>query len=347
MSSRATATSAPTPGEGGPPHDATKERTKNRSKERPKNRNLLDLPQFETGRRGPNGPETSIPTIDSPAAGSGLSSETAIEPVPAPKPAKVSKKRRTKTVLPRLHEEGGREHDERRAAQVAQQIQADAVWLAAVKKAEFKGPLWTTGAELLIAGAAETTKARIRSNGIFIDSAAMGRPVAASAYGRDKLIRCPADLDSLTWAITEKAWDRFSSEALAGGGWKPHRGATLESYFRGTCTQEFANAYTAWFTAYLKRSDALTDPITLSELLSQEGSLSLGHRAPPFMIDDDARAVLDRLTLIEQQAAVLGALGYTQVEAAHILETTPAAVWKRLARARTKLTPYYPEWSSR
>lgn len=238
------------------------------------------------------------------------------------------------------------ERHERENEQHSRLLAADAAWLAEVKEAHFKGPVFDSGADRLVLAAVAKIKARIRSGEMIQASAAAGRPVAAADAGLRQLRACDADLDALAWDVIDRAWRKFTTRALTEGGWDPTRGTTLTGYLQGFCTGEFKNAYMKWLPGFLQRNDVLAEPTTMSELLARDRSPTSTPQPPPFELDVDAQALLDHLDLPEQQAVVLIALGYKKNEAAAILDIGPKALSARLAKAKRLLQKHYPDWRS-
>ncbi|MDO9455221.1 sigma factor-like helix-turn-helix DNA-binding protein [Nocardioides sp.] len=214
--------------------------------------------------------------------------------------------------------------------------------MLAVKEAGYSGEPFDLGADLLIGSAVERVKAMVLTGRMFDECARLGRPVPSATAGLRQLRACPSDLDLLAWHVVERAWARFLRDALMSSKWNPEGGATLVQWLVGTCIQEFKDSYKQWLPGYLRRSDILVDPTSMTELLTNPSGIAAGRDAPPFYLDEEAEDLLEQLPDITQQTVVLIALGYSKTEVAAILGITPSAVRSQLARARTALDERYP-----
>jgi DNA-directed RNA polymerase specialized sigma24 family protein len=80
---------------------------------------------------------------------------------------------------------------------------------------------------------------------IFAQCAQRGIRGLRSEYDEDTRLT-PDDIEELASETVARALRSFHRSALVGGRWTLDGGATLKTYFIGTCLYEFANAYRLW-----------------------------------------------------------------------------------------------------
>ncbi|MFK0287981.1 hypothetical protein ACIQVL_46995 [Streptomyces sp. NPDC090499] len=142
--------------------------------------------------------------------------------------------------------------------------------------------------------------------------------------------------------------DTFRNNALAGGRWSPAKGASLKTYYVGSCVFAFRKVYEAWSRQYTNARRAQTytgsddDPVVA---LPDQRAADPCHTA---VVHDTIDRILPLLTTRELRAAVAwrGA-GCTQEEAAERAGLTVKAFEGRLARVRTKVRDQHTEGGAR
>jgi hypothetical protein len=132
------------------------------------------------------------------------------------------------------------------------------------------------------------------------------------------------------------AWEYFRTTALTKGGWKPDRGASLQTYFVGACILCFADVYGKWRRAHLL--DRAMDELPTDE--DKVLALSRNHPLDPCqqaVIQDEVRRAIGPMDDQLRRLVGLRAIGYPQHEAAEQIGITAKAAERRLARYRKRL----------
>jgi DNA-directed RNA polymerase specialized sigma24 family protein len=126
------------------------------------------------------------------------------------------------------------------------------------------------------------------------------------------------------------ALPRFRERALEGGGWRPEGGASLATYFMGTCVDVFPNEFRRWRAQGQRwRRQNARDTSVEAEHMVDPADLALTNL--------DAHEHLDSLSREEQVIVQLTMLGYSQEEIAELLGKPSArAVEGVLYRLRNK-----------
>jgi DNA-directed RNA polymerase specialized sigma24 family protein len=170
---------------------------------------------------------------------------------------------------------------------------------------------------------------------IFLQCAQKGIHGLRSEYDEDTRLT-PDDVEELASETVGRALKAFRRSALVGGGWTLDGGATLKTYFIGTCLYEFANTYRMW-SGERRRWRQGGD---LEATLYNQALVSTPEPADIIVALDSLRAILrqipsDRTRLV----LALTADGYTHSEIADILAdgATPRAVEGLLYRHRKAL----------
>lgn len=137
--------------------------------------------------------------------------------------------------------------------------------------------------------------------------------------------------------VIESAWRAFEKAAIRGKHWSPTGGASLRTWFIGTCALNFPRAYRTWSK---KRSDRLVDIARQHEIDFD----SLGGRLAEGLGDPSGLAILrrDLKKLVDQAQpdtkVILGLLlqEKTQAQIAAELGLTVRAVEGRIYRWRKR-----------
>jgi DNA-directed RNA polymerase specialized sigma24 family protein len=132
------------------------------------------------------------------------------------------------------------------------------------------------------------------------------------------------------------AWEYFRATALTEGGWRPDRGASLQTYFVGACILRFADVYGRWRRAHLL--DRAMDELPTDD--DKVLAVSRNHYLDPCqaaVIQDEVRRAITPMDDQLRRLVGLRAIGYPQHEAAAEIGITAKAAERRLARYRKRL----------
>lgn len=192
----------------------------------------------------------------------------------------------------------------------------------------FTGPEYTTFAAEFAAYGLAICRAWLASGIIFSFCARRGRPL-----GRPPDRWSPDDRHELALETVATALKEFRERALVGKLWSPDGGASLKTYFIGTCLFVFPNVFRTW-----RRGEDRWSQIDLAEATPEcEGA---SHDDPASIVSARV-AVAEELRLLDPRTAaviVLTAERYTQQEIAEILGMTIRAVEGVLNRHRRRLS---------
>jgi hypothetical protein len=133
------------------------------------------------------------------------------------------------------------------------------------------------------------------------------------------------------------AWDYFRATALVKGGWKPDRGASLQTYFVGACILRFADVYGKWRRAHLLDMAMDELPTDADGMLALSRNRSIDPCDAAVIQDEVHRAIGPMENTKLRRLVGLRAIGYLQREAAEQIGITPKAAERMLARYRKRL----------
>lgn len=200
-----------------------------------------------------------------------------------------------------------------------------------VRAAGFRGSLWRQLAEELARYGCGVLEA-------WLVSGVIGGKVTAEGHGglalpwrlRDLGAEAADTRAELAGETVAEALVLFRQK-LSDGQWDPAGGRSLASYFMGACLYCFPNVLRRWQRGEDRWANAWR---TMSaEAPSRETTVHPGH-------DVDAMIMLDELLTgsghREDAMVRLSVDGFTSVEIAHVLGSTPGAVRGVLKRWRTK-----------
>ncbi|MFD9082497.1 sigma-70 RNA polymerase sigma factor region 4 domain-containing protein [Streptomyces erythrochromogenes] len=77
--------------------------------------------------------------------------------------------------------------------------------------------------------------------------------------------------DEVVHAAVEYAVRTFTEEYLRDGRWNPDKGATMRTYFLGTCMYAFRDAFRNWAGRYRRSLFSAADPLVQAELYAPYG----------------------------------------------------------------------------
>jgi hypothetical protein len=176
--------------------------------------------------------------------------------------------------------------------------------------------------------------ASMRTGEIIRQCRAKGRPLedsyAVSTMSRDDRLEVAVE-------TTAKALKYFVDEVLKGGKWDHRKGATLRTYFIGTCLLQLPNVFNAWLAGQRRwGTPQIIDP----------GDQETAAR-PDSWSDPTAEAVIRRRATKEalesikdprtRKAAEMVMRGFSFAEAGKAAGLSAAAVEGRLYRLRRRL----------
>jgi hypothetical protein len=227
---------------------------------------------------------------------------------------------------PEEEDDGGllaaaRDEAERRAAESERRRKRDLDLRDELAREDFSGIGWDRFANDLARYGIAVMVVWMRTGRIFLECArAFGSQDKTKKVKKFGLPPTPLDWTDedradLAALVVTKALTTFKDKALRGGGWRYSGGATLTTYFIGTCTREFPNLYTQLISqraaaaargrAEQVTSETATRPADPAAVTIQEDEL---RRAMARIRDDRTRVVVQ-----------LKAAGYTHAEIAEAL----------------------------
>lgn len=160
---------------------------------------------------------------------------------------------------------------------------------------------------------------------IFPLAAQHGFRLAPTASELDRLRSDPAVREELAIMTVAKALDQFRSRALVGGGWTVDGGASLTTYFTGSCVFVFPNE----FRRYRRTEGPHVEP----DLIDRTSAPDPAGLVAGNLWVDDCLAKLDPRT---RAIVELSMNGYSHAEIVDLLdETSVRAVEGVLHRFRT------------
>jgi hypothetical protein len=146
----------------------------------------------------------------------------------------------------------------------------------------------------------------------------------------DELHRDPDARDELAAMTVAVALPQFREQALVGGGWRYDRGASLTTYFMGSCLNVFPNEFRKWRAQRQRwNQQNRSDTNCESDYLRDPAELAVSNL--------HAREYLDALDPRTRAIVDLTIDGYSQEEIVELLrEKSVRAVEGVLSRWRTK-----------
>ena len=225
-------------------------------------------------------------------------------------------------------------------AQVADntRLEADQRLMGELRLGGFQGPAYELFEAELAAYAFPVLMSWMHSGKIFQECVLKGRPVPVETARLDGWQRWDRDdqveIANLTIAYALKY---LREKVLIPGKWDPAYGATIKTYFIGTCTLQFPNQFVSVMTGQL-RWDRTHSPQAQADAVAQ-------LRMPSSAEHDPERAAVIRRTIIEvmgtmdhelRTAALLISRGHTYAEAAEELGISAAALSERFRRFRRR-----------
>ncbi|MEO3939419.1 sigma factor-like helix-turn-helix DNA-binding protein (plasmid) [Dermatophilaceae bacterium Soc4.6] len=213
-------------------------------------------------------------------------------------------------------------------AERVDRLLADANLVADLQAAGYGGREWQLTAEELARYGVDVLCSWIRKGTIYDKCAQKKRPVKRAPEGA----LTSDEIESIAGETVTRALGYFRDEVLRAGRWDPEKGASLTTFFVGQCILRFPDVYRPWLTSV----ESHRGSIDLAEV-------QLSQRLTP--VEDDVMLSMMTSNALRnvrsdkaRRAFVLcHYYGYTQVEAADQLGTTPKAVERALEYARRTL----------
>ncbi|GAA4422304.1 hypothetical protein GCM10023148_23640 [Actinokineospora soli] len=214
-----------------------------------------------------------------------------------------------------------RDEAERKAAESAIRRKRDLDLRNELALEDFSGVGWDRFANELARYGIAVMVVWMRTGRIFVECVRLfGGARGGKAKKRFALPPSPLDWSDeeradLAAVLVTKALTTFKQEALREGGWTYSGGASLSTYFIGTCTYEFPNAYTQWITQ--RRAASARDH---AEQVVAETAARPADPATLALQADQVRRAMSRLRDDRTRVVVqLKAEGYSHAEIAEVL----------------------------
>jgi len=224
--------------------------------------------------------------------------------------------------------------EERQRAEHVDRLLADANLVADLTAAGYEGKEWQLAAEELTRYGFDVLCSWMRKGTIYNKCAQKNRPVKRAPEGAlDQ-----AEIESLAGETVTHALRFFRETVLKPGRWDPAKGASITTFFVGQCILRFPEVYRPWLTEVLgfRRGVEVAEVQLHQRLTPVEDDVIVS-----MMTDDALRLVLNDKA---RRAFVMCACGgYTQVQAAELLDVTPKAVERMLDYARKQVDKYRRE----
>ncbi|ADP80146.1 RNA polymerase sigma factor [Pseudofrankia inefficax] len=199
----------------------------------------------------------------------------------------------------------------------------------------FEGPQYELFEHELARYGLQVMLAWIGKGLIFAQCARRGILGLRSEYDEDIRLT-PDDVEELASETVCRSLKSFRRSALVGGGWTLEGGATLKTYFIGTCLYDFANTYRMW----IREQNAWRRGGRVEATLYNAAHTAAPETADVVLALDSLRRHLAGVPN-ERTRLVLALVtdGYTHEEIAQILAdgTTPRAVEGLLYRHRQSI----------
>lgn len=162
---------------------------------------------------------------------------------------------------------------------------------------------------------------------VFDLCARQNRPVGPPPYDWS-----PDDRTELVLETVAKALQRFAIQPSSGRGWTPRGGASIRTYFMGTCIQTFPGVYRRWQREHRswRRAEVSDD---VAESVTSPGNDPQDIVVTRMTLDAELKG-LDPLTA---KVLTMSSLGYSHSDIARTLNTEPRAVEGVLYRHRHRL----------
>ncbi|MEV6314432.1 hypothetical protein [Streptomyces sp. NPDC051776] len=223
--------------------------------------------------------------------------------------------------------------------QRARRLAADARLVEVLRQDSFDGARFRKFASRLLEYGYPVLLRWTKSGEIFAQCAHAGRPVRRHAATFDWTAE---DRHRLATDTLLEGVEFFRSYALERGGWDPERGASLTTYFIGSCVRCFPPVYNRWWREQILEQGMLHVALGTGA----EDETSLTDVADPRSVDPcHAAVVSDQVQQVMnampdpalRTGLALRAIGYSQSEAADRVGLTEKALERRVGRARSRL----------
>ncbi|WP_151775793.1 RNA polymerase sigma factor [Streptomyces abyssomicinicus] len=217
----------------------------------------------------------------------------------------------------------------------SQQHADDLALVEYLEQSGFQGPEFDFFADQLIDHGLHVLHAWTISRKIFTKCAHKGIKLGDPPSDWTEDDRCDLVQDTIF-----RAFKRFKEKALQARQWIPDGGASLKTYFIGSCIYAFADEYRAWLDRQNARRLELRN---LAQQLGSSAPTPTHQRVGAAVLDRTvARKALQALHARDPRLAMIIALetdGYSHKEIAELLAdgTTPRAVEGALYRHRCRI----------
>lgn len=224
----------------------------------------------------------------------------------------------------------------RRAADGLARRQQDQEKLHRLFLADFTGPEYEIFAGELAAYGYPIILSWLRRGMIWKHCADRGRPLSPSDHERETIEDNFDERLELSLETVAEALKFFVERVLRAGRWSPEGGATITTYFIGSCLLVYPNVFRRWRREQQRWRNATVAAARDCPEGRAIGDLSPSDPAETITARMVAVAELRRMPEPAQRAAALVMDGMSFTETARILGTTDRAVEGRLYRYRQK-----------
>lgn len=199
-----------------------------------------------------------------------------------------------------------------------------------LRQSDFRGPAYDVVMSNLVEAARRIVLAGITNGSIFAACAKIGRPLTdAKMMG---LLQTDAgEREEVVAELLAVGSAGFREHALIGGRWKPHGGASLQTFFVGALVRELPNVFRKWSKDHQRFKPGLTDPSRLPAHGQPSAPDPVRHAVTTDQIEQALSGADPGIRII----AELIKLRYPWAEMAEILGISEKAAqqrWKRFIR---------------
>ncbi|WP_405861387.1 hypothetical protein OG407_25100 [Streptomyces sp. NBC_01515] len=218
-------------------------------------------------------------------------------------------------------------HREMGAPRTPRTAEQDRKLYELLRQAGFRGPMYDVVMGNLIETARHIMLAQIKDGRAFAACARIHRPITDTKM-IGVLQTDVGERDDVVTDLLELGVPRFREDALVGGRWKPHGGASLQTFFVGALVRELPNVFRKWSTQHQRFKPGLTDPTRLPTLVRHSAPDPVRHA----VTTDQIEWALSGADLGIRRIAEMIKLGYPWAEIAGVLGISEGAAQQRWTR---------------
>ncbi|MFF2367800.1 hypothetical protein ACFVU0_34510 [Streptomyces sp. NPDC058122] len=217
--------------------------------------------------------------------------------------------------------------------ETALRLRTDCLLLEELRASSFNGRLYDAYRNELARYGLDVLAVWIRSGKIARMCREKGRPVTthelrSMSWEKDELAELA--IETVSYGL-----HYFFNKVLQPGRWKPERGATLKTFFLGSCVLQFPNAYQRWLNESYQWRQMVDSRVAVEDVYPCTGQ---GDQTADFVLDrQTAKELLDSIPDPQTRAAAhLVMWGYTYAEAGAQVGLSDRALEGRFRRIRAK-----------